>query len=118
MIARAVSQIAEWRHRYPQVPPIAINLSPRQFWRPSLAQGMLDALAAADLPTSALEVEITESVVLDPEGDGIEQLNRLRAAGGHLLLDVGDHARVGRRGRRQHGDAPRQFGAQDRKSVV
>ncbi|RKT60501.1 PAS domain S-box-containing protein/diguanylate cyclase (GGDEF)-like protein [Azonexus fungiphilus] len=87
VIARAVSQIAEWRHRYPQVPPIAINLSPRQFWRPSLAQGMLDALAAADLPTSALEVEITESVVLDPEGDGIEQLNRLRAAGIGIALD-------------------------------
>lgn len=87
VIARAVGQIAEWRNSHAQVPPIAINLSPRQFWRPSVSHCILDALSFAGLPTSVLEVEITESVVLDPEGDSIEQLGRLREAGIGIALD-------------------------------
>lgn len=87
VIARAVGQIAEWRNHHAQVPPIAINLSPRQFWRPSVSHFILDALNFAGLPTSVLEVEITESVVLDPEGDSIEQLGRLREAGIGIALD-------------------------------
>jgi len=87
VIEQAARQIAEWRKCHGEIPPIAINLSPRQFWRPSVSQRILDTLAATGLPTSAMEVEVTESVVLDPGGDGVEQLARLRAAGIGIALD-------------------------------
>ncbi len=87
VIARAIRQIAQWREVYGEIPPIAINLSPRQFWRPSVSQRILDGLAEHGLPTAALEVEVTESVVLDPGGDGVDQLARLRAAGVGIALD-------------------------------
>lgn len=87
VIDQAVRQITAWRQCHGEVPPIAINLSPRQFWRPSVSQRILETLAAANLPTSALEVEVTESLVLDPGGDGVDQLNRLRAAGIGIALD-------------------------------
>lgn len=87
VIERASRQLAEWRQSYGEVPPIAINLSPRQFWRPSVSQRILETLAEHGLPTSAMEVEVTESVVLDPGGDGVEQLARLRAAGIGIALD-------------------------------
>ncbi|WP_081700249.1 putative bifunctional diguanylate cyclase/phosphodiesterase [Azonexus hydrophilus] len=87
VIDRAARQIAEWRQLYGEIPPIAINLSPRQFWRPSVSQRILDTLAANKLPTSAMDVEVTESVVLDPGGDGVDQLARLRAAGIGIALD-------------------------------
>lgn len=87
VITQAIEQIAQWQDRFGKIPAIAINLSPRQFWRPSVSNFILDKLNATGLPTSALEVEITESVVLDPEGDSIEQLERMRAAGITIALD-------------------------------
>lgn len=87
VIERAARQLAEWRQSHGEILPIAINLSPRQFWRPSVSQRILETLTEHGLPTSAMEVEVTESVVLDPGGDGVEQLARLRAAGIGIALD-------------------------------
>jgi len=87
VIERAIEQIAEWRRAYGEIPPIAINLSPRQFWRPSVCRCILDKLAEHALPASALEVEVTESVLLDAEGGSIEELNRLQTAGIAIALD-------------------------------
>jgi diguanylate cyclase (GGDEF)-like protein/PAS domain S-box-containing protein len=87
VINQAISQIAQWQDRFGKIPAIAINLSPRQFWRPSVSHYILDALNAAGLPSEALEVEVTESVILDTEGDSIEQLERLRSAGITIALD-------------------------------
>jgi len=87
VIERAIAQLVEWRQHFDQVPPIAINLSPRQFWRPSLARFILDRLHAAGLPCTALEVEVTESVLLDTEGGSIDELLAMRAAGIQIALD-------------------------------
>jgi diguanylate cyclase (GGDEF)-like protein/PAS domain S-box-containing protein len=87
VIEQAIRQIAEWRHTFGDLPPIAINLSPRQFWRPALASLILEKLQAAKLPHSVLEVEITESVLLDADGSSIDELLKLRAAGIPIALD-------------------------------
>lgn len=87
VIEQAISQISAWRKIYRQVPPIAINLSPRQFWRPALAQFILEKLQAANLDCTTLEVEITESVLLDAEGNAIDELLKLRTAGVAIALD-------------------------------
>jgi diguanylate cyclase (GGDEF)-like protein/PAS domain S-box-containing protein len=87
VIDRAIAQILEWRHLYGDIPPIAINLSPRQFWRPALSHQVLDKLRAAGLPTSALEVEVTESVLLHAEAGSLEELANFRESGVHIALD-------------------------------
>ena len=87
VIEQAIAQITEWRNVFGEIPPIAINLSPRQFWRPALAKVILDQLQSAGLPTSSLEVEVTESVLLDAEGSSIDELLKLRAAGILIALD-------------------------------
>lgn len=87
VISESIRQIAQWRQSCANAPPIAINLSPRQFWRPQIAQRILDALEETQLPTTALKVEVTESLLLDPDGEGIEQLNHLRTAGVRIALD-------------------------------
>lgn len=87
VIDRAITQIARWRSEYADPVPITINLSPRQFWRPSVSRYIIDGLIAAGVPTSALEVEVTESVLLDADGGCIEELMRLRDAGIRIALD-------------------------------
>ncbi len=87
VIREACRYIKTWRTEFPDMPAIAINLSPRQFWRPALSQHILMELDAHQLPCQALEVEVTESVVLDEAGDGLEQLHQLNRAGITIALD-------------------------------
>lgn len=87
VIAEAMAQAAAWRQRFGQAPRIAINLSPRQFAGHQLARCVLDNLARWQLPTDAIELEITESVLLNPEGDSIDELRSLHAQGMRLSLD-------------------------------
>lgn len=87
VIEQAIAQIAEWRQQFGDIPPIAINLSARQFWRPALSNQILERLKAHHLPNHVLEVEVTESVLLDAEGGSIEELRQLRQAGIPIALD-------------------------------
>ena len=87
VIERAILHILEWRKRFGDIPPVAINLSPRQFWRSSVSDFILEKLALAGLPTSALEAEITESVLLEAVDSSVEQLLHLRESGVAISLD-------------------------------
>ena len=87
VIATAIAQAATWRQQFSQTPRLAINLSPRQFAGRQLGRCVLDNLARWQLPTDAIELEITESILLNPEGDSIDELRSLHAQGLRLSLD-------------------------------
>jgi diguanylate cyclase (GGDEF)-like protein/PAS domain S-box-containing protein len=87
VIETVIAQAAEWRRQFGQAPRLAINLSPRQFAGRQLARCVLDNLARWQLPTDAIELEITESILLHPEGDSIDELRSLHAHGLRLSLD-------------------------------
>ncbi|MDD3354259.1 GGDEF domain-containing phosphodiesterase [Zoogloea sp.] len=87
VIEQAIAQAARWRASHPEAPRIAINLSARQFWQPGLADALLQRLALHALPPGCIELEITESVMVQPEGPAINELSILRKQGVHLALD-------------------------------
>ncbi|WP_114973339.1 putative bifunctional diguanylate cyclase/phosphodiesterase [Rhodoferax ferrireducens] len=87
VIETAIAQAAEWRRQFGEAPRLAINLSPRQFAGGQLARCVLDNLNRWQLPTEAIELEITESILLHPEGDSIDELRSLHAHGLRLSLD-------------------------------
>ena len=64
-----------------------MNLSPRQLDDRSIVGKVLGALSTAGLPPDALDIEITESLVLDCGEEGLECLRMLRAAGCRVSLD-------------------------------
>ncbi len=66
---------------------LSVNVSPRQLSDPSFVADVLGALADTGLPAFALDLEVTESVVLDCGEEGIERLRVLRAAGVGVALD-------------------------------
>ena len=66
---------------------LSVNLSPRQLRDRSIVDEVLGALRQAGLPPDALDLEITESVVLDCGEEGIGYLRTLRAAGCRVALD-------------------------------
>jgi diguanylate cyclase (GGDEF)-like protein/PAS domain S-box-containing protein len=66
---------------------VAVNLSPVQFKSRNLVQTVMSALAYSRLPASRLELEITESVLLDENEANIDTLHRLRALGVRISMD-------------------------------
>jgi diguanylate cyclase (GGDEF)-like protein len=66
---------------------VAVNLSSVQFMRGDLYQAVTDALAQANLAPDRLELEITESVLLQDFEMVRGTLDRLRQSGVHVALD-------------------------------
>jgi EAL domain-containing protein (putative c-di-GMP-specific phosphodiesterase class I) len=66
---------------------MSVNLSPRQFLDPDLANGIGQVLQTTGLEPCALELEITESSVMDRSETSLAVLHRLRALGVRVVLD-------------------------------
>jgi diguanylate cyclase (GGDEF)-like protein len=66
---------------------IAVNVSPPQFQRGDLFNELRALLAEFALPAGALEIELTENVILDNPEAAIEQMQRLRALGVTVAID-------------------------------
>ncbi|BCA78487.1 bifunctional diguanylate cyclase/phosphodiesterase [Desulfuromonas sp. AOP6] len=66
---------------------IAVNLSPKQFKEPNLVQMVKQTLAETGLNPSHLELELTESMLMDNAGDTVETLRKLRSLGIRLSID-------------------------------
>ena len=66
---------------------VSVNLSGRQFKQGGLAAMVESAVGAVGLPASRLELEITESVMLDATGDSVDTLRKLRAKGFSIAID-------------------------------
>lgn len=66
VLKEACRQAREWQDRYPDNPPLmmSVNLSPKQFHRPDLVDGVAQALAQTGLDPRSLTLEITEDVLV------------------------------------------------------
>ena len=77
----------EWRHLQLDIPPVSINMSGVQLRQLGCVEGLLDVLSAYDVPASDIEVEVTETGLLDTSAVSRENLVRMRNAGVKLALD-------------------------------
>jgi len=66
---------------------VAVNLSPVQFRSPGLVQVVVSALATSGLAPERLELEITESVLLDDSKTTLAMLFQLREMGVRIAMD-------------------------------
>ena len=64
-----------------------MNVSPLQLHRISFVDEVREALASSGLPPQVLEIEITESAIVENLGRALEILNALKALGVQLALD-------------------------------
>ena len=89
VLETACRQAARWRAADPTRVGVfvSVNLSARQFSQSDLPDEVATVLAATGLPAGALELEITESALMDQTERGIAALTRLRALGVRLVLD-------------------------------
>ncbi|HZR73534.1 EAL domain-containing response regulator [Bradyrhizobium sp.] len=90
-----IIQLGEWALRqacmeaatWPDDIRVSVNLSPLQFSKGNLVATVVSALAASGIAASRLELEITESVLLEKSERNIAILNQLRELGVRISMD-------------------------------
>jgi diguanylate cyclase (GGDEF)-like protein/PAS domain S-box-containing protein len=87
VLREACRQAADWVQRGLIDCPMAVNISGLQFVRPQFEQTVKAALTASGLEPARLELELTESVMMDQSGRAMEVLHRLRALGVRMSID-------------------------------
>jgi diguanylate cyclase (GGDEF)-like protein len=83
VLRRACQDAMSW----PSHISVAVNLSAVQFRKCNLLDAVRRALTDSGLPPARLEVEVTESVLLEKDTDHIELLHRLKEIGVSVALD-------------------------------
>ena len=83
----ACRQMAAWRAAGQTVLPVAINLSARQFADPALAANIESALRHYELDGELLELEVTESLVIEDPARAMKILSALQAIGVRIAVD-------------------------------
>jgi EAL domain-containing protein (putative c-di-GMP-specific phosphodiesterase class I) len=87
VLREACSQVKRWRDDGHPDMSIAVNLSTRQVLQPGFAGVVKRILAEAGLPPHALDMEITESVLMQPSEENIATLKELAGMGVRLSVD-------------------------------
>ncbi|RWX18896.1 EAL domain-containing protein [Rhizobium hidalgonense] len=83
VLRRACSDAAQW----PEGIKVAVNVSAIQFSSSDLTQDVSEALAAAALSPSRLELEITESVLMENLSEVLPILHALKERGIRISMD-------------------------------
>lgn len=83
VLRQACSEATKW----PDWLYVAINLSPVQLQNKGLVQCVANAIAASGLCAGRLELEITESVLLNENEVIVETLQQLHALGARIAMD-------------------------------
>lgn len=83
VLQRACHEARNW----PEHCKVAVNLSPAQFRNKSLAADVVAALDSSGLAPHRLELEITESALLDTTADTLAILHQLRTLGVKIAMD-------------------------------
>lgn len=83
VLRAACAEAAKWPSQF----RVAVNLSPIQFKNLNLAKVILGSLAASGLPAARLELEITESVLLEADPKTLAVLHELHALGIRIVMD-------------------------------
>ncbi len=76
-----------WQREGLPVLSMAVNLSPRQFLDTNLLDDIDEALALSGMPARLLQLEITESMVMQNVERAIRLLDEIRSRGVRLAID-------------------------------
>jgi len=87
VLHRACLDAQAWRQQGLGALTVAVNVSPLQFHRDNIEREVANALAACQLPADALELELTESLLVADAHHLSEVLQRLRAQGVQIAID-------------------------------
>ena len=86
VLSQAVRQAALW-HQRGQSLPVAVNVSALQFQQPQFVERVASVLAVSGMPAQLLELELTESILVNDADEALRRLQALSALGVRLSID-------------------------------
>lgn len=86
VIRTACAQAATWNRQGTHL-SVAVNLSARQFCDGSLTETIESALHESGLPENQLEVEVTESLLMEDSASSQATLTKIKQMGIHISVD-------------------------------
>lgn len=87
VLQEACAQMRRWQEQGLPIQHVAVNISYHQFAGEDLARSIERSLQQAGLPGHALELEMTERVLIEDSSDTLRTLAELRALGVQLSID-------------------------------
>ena len=87
VIRSACRQARRWRQAGLGALTVSVNVSARQFEEKHLVERIAGALRDAGLPPGALELEVTESLLMRDLNQALERMGELKAMGVSLSID-------------------------------
>jgi diguanylate cyclase (GGDEF)-like protein len=87
VLKQACAQAKTWQEQGLPKIKMAVNLSARQFTQKNLPDVVAQILAETRLDPQNLELEITESLLMDDLEEAIQSLNKLKTLGIRLAID-------------------------------
>lgn len=87
VLQTACQQMSTWKKSGFQLERMAVNLSGRQIRDNSLVKTVKKTLQATDCQAKWLELEITESFIMQETGQSTETLDNLKKLGTHMSID-------------------------------
>ena len=87
MMEKACAQAAEWLRTHPDAPFVSVNLAVAQMRHPRLMRDVSEILERTGLPPHKLQLELTESAVMDDDPETLIRLHDLADLGVRLAID-------------------------------
>ena len=87
ILREACRQNAEWRRKGLPNIRVSVNLSPIQFRKPTLHETVCEALDETGLTADGLELEVTESLLMNDPAETAALLGRFKERGIHISID-------------------------------
>lgn len=87
VIKEAIAQLGRWKDAGLKLVPISINLSAKQFYDDGLVEFLEEQLELSGVDPSLIEMEITETVLIDNAQEAIEIIESIRRLGIKMALD-------------------------------
>ncbi|MCE1034892.1 EAL domain-containing protein [Pseudomonas monteilii] len=87
VLRQACRQMVQWQAEGRQLAFVAVNISSRLFGQHELYRQVAEVLHETGLAPALLELEVTESAVMEDPEVALEQLHRLRELGVTLAID-------------------------------
>ncbi|SEA03342.1 putative bifunctional diguanylate cyclase/phosphodiesterase [Alkalimonas amylolytica] len=87
VVKQLCRQLVSWQQQHLSVPVISFNISARHLVEPDFTSWLLACLQEYQISASALEMEITETALIDNEANAISKLQLLKDNGMKIALD-------------------------------
>jgi diguanylate cyclase (GGDEF)-like protein len=87
VLRQACEQVRVWRVEGHGIVPTAVNVSALQFSSTNFVDQVANAIQGAKIPATSLELELTESMILDRPDLAVIKMKKLKELGVSLALD-------------------------------